>query len=302
MPARNQAGLLCVGIATLDHVFGVESFPVTAEKHRAKDLTVVGGGLAANAAVAAARLGGRVMMAARLGEDAAGAAIVAEFEAEGVDCSLVRRWPGRRSPISAVMVDNAGERLVLSYQDPEMPVAPEWMPEDLPAGIDCVLGDTRWPEGARHLFGLARTAGRIAVLDGDRKADAALMAAATHVAFSEQGLAEMTGIADPAAALAAVATTAGGWVAVTLGGRGVLHWDGRRPALTPAFRVEAVDTLGAGDVWHGAFALALAEGKGESAAIVFANAAAALKCTRFGGRAGAPKRAEVEAFMKGQAA
>ena len=68
-------------------------------------------------------------------------------------------------------------------------------------------------------------------------------------------------------------------------------------AHLPAFAVEAVDTLGAGDVWHGAFALGLAEGQGERAAIRFASAAAAIKCTRFGGRAGAPQRTEIEAFL-----
>ncbi|MBX9874054.1 MAG: sugar kinase, partial [Beijerinckiaceae bacterium] len=68
-------------------------------------------------------------------------------------------------------------------------------------------------------------------------------------------------------------------------------------AHRPAFAVAAVEPLGAGDVWHGAFALALAEGQGERAAIRFASAAAAIKCTRFGGRSGAPRRQEIEAFL-----
>ena len=66
----------------------------------------------------------------------------------------------------------------------------------------------------------------------------------------------------------------------------------------PGYRVEAVDTLGAGDVWHGAFALKLAEGATETDAIRFASAVAAIKCTRRGGRAGTPTRAETEHFMK----
>ena len=68
-------------------------------------------------------------------------------------------------------------------------------------------------------------------------------------------------------------------------------------ATIEAPRVEAVDTLAAGDVFHGAFVLALAEGRSEAEAIAFANVAAALKCTVFGGRLGAPARASVEALL-----
>jgi len=78
---------------------------------------------------------------------------------------------------------------------------------------------------------------------------------------------------------------------------GMLFLDDGEVLHLPAFPVEAVDTLGAGDVWHGAFALALAEGQGERAAIRFASATAALKCTRFGGRSGTPRREEVERFL-----
>jgi sulfofructose kinase len=85
---------------------------------------------------------------------------------------------------------------------------------------------------------------------------------------------------------------------VTVGESGVLFLEEGRVAAVPAFAVDAVDTLAAGDAWHGAFALALAEGRDERAAIRFASAAAAIKCTRFGGRAGLPSRAEVDAFLR----
>ena len=69
-----------------------------------------------------------------------------------------------------------------------------------------------------------------------------------------------------------------------------------------AFPIQPIDTLAAGDVFHGAFALALAEGRGETEAMRFAAAAAAIKCTRFGGITGAPGRAEAEAFLAAHAA
>ncbi len=85
---------------------------------------------------------------------------------------------------------------------------------------------------------------------------------------------------------------------MTDGENGVYWTEGERIRHTPAFHVQAVDTLAAGDTWHGAFALALAEGMGEEPAVRYASAVAAIKCTRFGGRDGIPDRAEVEAFLK----
>ncbi len=88
---------------------------------------------------------------------------------------------------------------------------------------------------------------------------------------------------------------------MTNGGGGVFFRHESEIRHEPAFAVDAVDTLGAGDTWHGAFALALAEGQSEREAVRFASAAAAIKCTRFGARNGAPSRAEVNAFLLSRA-
>ncbi len=289
--------VFCVGIATLDYIYGVAALPSEGRKYRASALEVQGGGIAANAAVAIARLGGKAGLLTRLGDDPAGDTIRAELRREGVDVDASPPLAGRRSPVSAIMVDGAGERMIVSYADPDLEAEPDWLPSCLPAGTQAVLGDTRWEEGSLALFHLARKAGIPAVLDGDRKpADPALLTAATHVAFSEVGLAEQTGLADPYTALKCF--TPGCWMAVTAGPRGVwVHHHGQITHV-PAFEVDVVDTLGAGDVWHGAFALALAEHQPELQAVRFANAAAAIKCTRFGGRKGAPGRSEVEHFLR----
>ncbi|MCO4053999.1 MAG: sugar kinase [Bosea sp.] len=293
-----MASVLCVGIATLDYIYGVESLPTEGRKYRAAALEVLGGGIAANAAVAVARLDGRASLVTRLGDDIAGDAIRAGLADEHVDLDLCRPLAGGRSPVSAVMVDRGGERMIVSYSDAALPAMPEWLPAALPAGVGCLLGDTRWEEGALHLFRLARSAGVPALLDGDRKPmDPALLDAASHIAFSEVGLKELTGLDDPARALLGVKADAR-WLAVTAGERGVWVREGGSITHVEAFPIQAVDTLAAGDVWHGAFALALAEGRPEMQAVRFANAAAAIKCTRFGGRKGAPARAEVELFLK----
>jgi sulfofructose kinase len=293
-----------VGHAVQDFVFTVQEIPSRPAKHRATRFESVGGGPAATAAVAVARLGGRALLAARVGDDAAADMIVDELRGYGVDCAPVRRCRGCASSVSAVIVDAAGERLIVNHLDPALPEDPGWLPSPQGLGVAAVLADTRWPEGAAAALAAARLAGLPAVLDADRPIppDGALLREATHVAFSADALADYTGIADPARALERVARELPGWCCVTAGGEGVYVIDGSRPRRVPAFDVPVVDTLGAGDVWHGAFALALAEGRREAAAVQFASAAAALKVQRPGGRGGVPTRVEVDGFLAAQGA
>jgi sulfofructose kinase len=295
-------GVLCVGHAVQDFVFTVQELPSRPAKHRATRFESVGGGPAATAAVAVARLGGRALLAARVGDDVAADMIVDELRGHGVDCSRVRRCRGCASSVSAVIVDAAGERLIVNHMDPALPDDPRWLPSPRDVDVDAVLADTRWPEGAAAALEAARLAGLPAVLDADRPVppDGALLREASHVAFSADALADYTGVADPAQALERVARELPGWCCVTAGGEGVYVIEGDRPRRVPAFEVRAVDTLGAGDVWHGAFALALAEGRDEAMAVRFASAAAALKVQRTGGRGGAPTRAEVDGFLAAQ--
>jgi sulfofructose kinase len=295
-----MATVLCIGISVLDHVFQVDAMPTRAEKFRSHQMATVGGGIAANAAVAVARQGGRAMLITRLGEDGTGKVILDEISAEGVDISLSRRFHGVKSQLSCILVDKAGERLIVSYADPAMPDSTEWLPAQLPTGVDAVLGDTRWEAGSKHMMGLARAAGKPAVMDIDRKpADPELISACSHAALSAQAAAEMTGNDDVAAATIALAEQHPAiWLAVTDGANGVWWTDRGAIRHMPAFKVDVKDTLGAGDTWHGAFALGLAEGMVEYAAVRYASAVAALKCMAFGGRAGIPDRQTAEAFLR----
>jgi sugar/nucleoside kinase (ribokinase family) len=121
---------------------------------------------------------------------------------------------------------------------------------------------------------------------------------ATHIIFSEESLAKTTGIRDMAAAVVRIGEITQGFVAVTNGPGEVLWSEGGGLWRMPAFKIEAIDTLGAGDVFHGAFTLALLDGHDVFATMRFASAAAAVKCTRFGGGATSPSLAEVQAFLK----
>jgi sulfofructose kinase len=285
-----MARVLCVGSAVVDFVLRVDVLSARPEKIRALDGRIVGGGCAANAAVAVSRLGGKAMLAARLGDDMVGRMVIAGMEAEGVDCSLVRLTPGGRSSFSSVHVDARGERQIVSFRGEGLDNSPDLIARAPELGA--VLADTRWTEGSLAALRLARARGIPGVLDGEAPIDAALPPSASHVAFSRQGLASLAD-GEPAAALESLDLP--GWACVTDGAAGVFVKGGAR---VPAPRVAVVDTLAAGDVWHGAFALRLAEGADEAEAARFANAAAALKCTRFGGREGCPDRDETERFLK----
>ena len=292
--------VLCVGQAVQDFVFSVDTMPDAAEKYRASAFESIGGGPAATAAVAIARLGGNAQLAARTGDDAIADVVVAELESYGVDCSLVRRFANCTSSLSAVIVDNDGERLIVNYLDPALDTTPDWLPQRLSENVNAVLVDTRWPEGALHGLRLARQAGVPAVLDADLPvpADGELVRAATHVAFSAAGLAEYCGDADAARGLRAIDATTDAWCCVTLGSNGTIYMSDGELRNVAAHEVRVSDTLGAGDAWHGAFAFALAEGRSTNDATTFASAAAALKVQYGGGRAGCATLDDVEDFLQ----
>jgi sulfofructose kinase len=292
--------IVTAGVAVADFVFYLDEMPRLPEKYRARDAGITGGGCAANAAAAISRLGGEAMLAARLGEDEVGKMIVSGLEADGVDCRLVRKFAGRRSSFSSVFVDREGERQIVNYRDTDLSMNADWLAAALPATFDAALADTRWPDGAAVLMRAARERGLPGVLDAEAPIHEAQAAfeLASHLAFSAQGLRDWSGHDDLGRGLAEAAEQTGKFVCVTDGARGVFWQRGTASGAAPAYRIEAVDTLGAGDVWHGAFTLALGEGMEPETAIRFASATAALKCTRHNGRAGYPTRKEVEQFMK----
>lgn len=307
--------VLCVGHAVQDFVFRTPQLPRSAEKYRASGFLTVGGGPAATAAVTIVRLGGVAQLAARIGDDSVAQAIRAELVLLGVDCRYLKNFSGHQSSLSAVFVDDMGERMIVNHTDSSIPVDPAWLLREIVwSGVDAVLADTRWPDGATSVLEAARSRGLHAVLDADVPVpkDGRLLGSASHIAFSLAGLRDFSGCGARASeieqALIEVAGREQRWCCVTLGGDGVLVVDGRTslrdasamPSVSriPAFRVTPVDTLGAGDVWHGAFALAMAEGNDEISAVRAASAAAAVKVTRPGGRSGAPTRAERDSLLE----
>lgn len=304
----SPARVLSVGVAVMDHVFRVDAFPTRPEKYRAKEAEMVGGGGAANATVAVARLGGAAHLAARVGDDPIADAILADLETEGVATALVRRHPGHRSSFSSVLVDDAGDRQIVNFRDTGLSMEADWLREAL-AGMtfDAVLADTRWPDGALAAMERAAELGVPGVMDAEApvyEAEAAV-AAASHVVFSAQGLRDFVS-ADPdepdleGALRRARDVLDSGVVGYTDGPSGVAWIErgaGRVEREAPPPAPPIVDTLAAGDVWHGALALALGEGHAVAPAMRFACAAATLSVGGTG-RDGAPDRAAVMAVLE----
>jgi sugar/nucleoside kinase (ribokinase family) len=293
--------ILCAGIAVLDEVFRVRAFPVPDSKVEASEFITIGGGCAANAAVAIARLGGTVRFAAPLGgpEDANADRLMTWLAGEGVTCAGCVRVPGGRTSVSAIFIDQRGDRTIATFRDHRLDAVVPDDPDALVAGMGAVMVDNRFGDFVVPICRAAMRRRIPVVIDADKPTEPghALFPAATHIIFSPECLRATMRTDDLAAGLHGMAQFTDAFLAVTNGPLPVLWRDGRTIRTTPVFPVEAVDTLAAGDVFHGAFTLGLVEGRGLEAAIRFAAAAAGLKCTRFGGSTAAPRRPEVEALL-----
>lgn len=299
-PAKH---VLCTGIAVLDLVFRVASFPRPEVKTQASEFRTVNGGNAANAAVAIAHLGARASFSGPFGgpagTDTAGDTMLTLAAREGIACIDCPRVDGVPSPLSAICIDGRGERAIVNYRDDGLMAARPRDPAAVVANADAVIADNRFPGFVREICAAGLKRGIPVVLDADepRQDSNALLRLVSHVVFSAEGLRATAGTDHLGRALIDVSKQTDAFVAVTDGANDVLWLSEGELRQVPAFKVDVVDTLGAGDTFHGAFTLMLAEGKSEREAMRFSAAAAALKCTRYGGILGAPTRAEVEAFL-----
>jgi sulfofructose kinase len=301
--AERAPRILCAGIIVLDEVFRVEEFPEPDGKVQANGFFVVNGGCAANAAVAIARLGGRAALTGPMGgpagEDENGDRVLKALARENVDCAACQRIDGLATALSAIFMNKRGDRTIVTYRDERIAAAAPRDPESVVAAADAVLADNRYPEFVRPVCEAARRRNLPVVLDGDRPTvdDDPLFRIASHVVFSWECLRETTGVADLGEGLLRIAGKTDAFLAVSNGPDDIVYLDHGKVRRVPVFKINAVDTLGAGDAFHGGFALAIAEGRSEVEAMRFGAAVAGIKCTRIGGSAGAPMRAEVEAFM-----
>jgi sulfofructose kinase len=233
--------------------------------------------------------------------------VLGRFEAEGIDIASARIRPGTKPAYSVIIVDE-GRKTRNIFCDLEGAVGadPDWPGEELIRAAKVLFVDQFGIEGMIRAASIARAAGNAVVADLENDQHprfAELLALIDHLIVPREFASKLTGRADPAGSAEALWTRQGKTVAVTCGAEGcwrVGPEDWGRAVHQPAFSVEVLDTTGCGDVFHGAYASALARGLGLGERIRFASAAAALKATRRGGQAGIPGRAAVEEFIRGR--
>ena len=293
--------VICTGLAVLDHVFQLPNIPKIPIKCFASNYLQVGGGNAATAAVALKRGGGKAIFWGRLGDDHNGDIILDELKELGVDVQDVLRQQGVKSGVSSVLIDSAGERLITNYNDQKLISNADWLPIERIKESNAVLVDFRWHKGAIKTLRKARELGIPAVLDADLTPEGLnedVIQSATHVIFSQPALKEFAAGKSTEEALNYALELNCGWVGVTEGSSGTRWLDKGVLRHFPAFNVNTLDTLGAGDVFHGIFTLSLAEGNTEENSISLASAAAAIHCSRSGGRKSIPDREEINNFLR----
>lgn len=291
-----KTDVLCLGFACHDLVFDVAQHPGPDEKIRASALLNCGGGLAANAAIASARLGYETAFVGYLGTEVYGDLHLAEFHAAGVKTDWVVRGP-EPTPLSAIIVKPDGQRTIVNHQgNSEGACAGQFDLSQLTA--KAILVDGHQFELAQSLVQWANANHVPTVIDADslRPQTEALVQVVDYVVASERFAYEYSGEVSVEAGLNQLARVAPN-VVVTLGERGLIWQRGSEQGQMDAFAVDAVDTTGAGDAFHGAFTAGLAAGMAWEALLRFASAVGAICCTKQGGRVGIPTREEVTAFL-----
>ncbi len=285
-------------------MFEIDAFAAEPTKTIARGYATRAGGMSLHAAIAASRLGASVRLLGRVGEDNNAAFLRSRLVAEGVEALGLESVRGTQTSLATVVVDAQGARQIYIHRGDAIERAHALDTRQL-AGADVVLADPRWLEGAAAALTWARAHGVPSLLDADVAPLPALdrlVPLARWVAFSEPGLALWARGRPRDEALAAARALGLDLALVTLGADGARWLDGSGAAMQlrpPA--VQAIDTTGAGDVFHAALAVALTEGRATAQAVSWACAAAAFKCERGFGAEGAPTRTELDAWSRARA-
>lgn len=297
MERQKELDVLCVGLSCYDLVLSVDHHPAADEKTVASEFLSCGGGTAANAAITAARLGARTAFCGYLGRDGFGDLHAKEFADAGVDLEYLVRGDLPTS-ISIVLVKPDGKRALVNYRKGKRPL--ECGAVDVTGCRPrAVLFDGHEPHVSPAIAAWAKENSIPTLLDAGSLHEGTRLLApqVDYLLASEKFAGEYSGSRDPRVALKQFAAIAPN-VVVTLGDRGLL-WtrEGKEGAL-PAFAVDVVDTTGAGDGFHGAFAAGVARGLDWDELLRFASACGALCCAKLGARPSIPSGEDVRRFLE----
>jgi len=294
-----------VGRCTLDIIFRIPRFPTWEKGVIYDDYSIDGGGQASTGLVAASKLGASTGYIGTAGADYAGDLKIASLTDWGVDTSRVIRHPGPDTQVILVTVHSAtGER---AFTHSAALDTNETRPEELDkayiTGAKYLLIDGSHAEAALQAAKWMHEAGGKVMLDGSktrRHIPDQIRELIPHVDYlvCGSGFGEvLTGESNTRLAGEKILDIGPSVFVETLGERGSVTVTKDESFDTPAFKVEVKDTTGAGDVFHGAYLYGLLQGWDHRYTATFSTAVSALKCTRMGGRKGAPNLNEVESFL-----
>ena len=285
--------VLCVGHACYDLLFSVAEHPKSDEKIFASDLTSSGGGPAANAAIAVSRLGMTAAFAGYLGQDIYGQMHQQEFSDHHVDTSLVVRGSSP-TPLSTVIVKPNGERALINYKGSTLPLSADAI-DFSSIQAKAILFDGHEPHLSLALLELAKSKNIPTVLDAGsmHEGTSALWNKVDYLVASEKFARQFS--ADMPSALTLM-TKESPAVVITLGEKGLIWQRGHQSGILAGLPVNAIDTTGAGDAFHGAFAAALSAQMNWTDILHYSSVAGALCCTKIGARQGLPWKEEHSTF------
>ena len=293
-----------IGLNSADQFCVVREYPLANTKRGILDMAREGGGQAATAMAALARLGMRAAYIGAVGDDEAGAFCLASLRAEGVNVEGVVTQRGRASQSAIIIVQQEGDgeekgsRTILWRR--EVSLAPGDVNEEIVRAGRALHLDGHHVEAEIAAARWARGEGAPVFLDAERAPEGIedLISLTDYLIAAEDFPALLTGVSDHHEALRRLHAMGPKAVGVTLGARGALAYDGARFYEAPGFRVDVLDTTGAGDAFHGGFLYGVLRKMGLEDTLRFANAVAAMNCTALGGRAALPRLSEVEAFLR----
>ena len=297
--AKVQPKIAGAGICCLDYIVASPRVP-WGDTAFVTDFQVQGGGLVATALVACARLGAECGLFSLLGDDQIGEQIVAELVAEGVDCAGVPRIPGGASPFSFVHVDDSsGDRTIFHRSGAGLRSGTSLVEFPREMDYQAAVVDEVYPELALAAAKLCREKAIPVVADLIPSPGGEELLRYVDVLIAPRHYAREIGREnDLDGALDAIHALGPKIAVITLGADGWVYSDGTDSGRGEAFAVDVVDTTGAGDTFHGAFAYGLALGWTTRRCCEFASAVAAIKCTKPGGRTGLPSLPQAMDFLK----
>lgn len=302
VPTAAAWDVVGVGVNAVDHLCIVDPFPTFDSKSALAGYDCQPGGQVATALVALARWGSRTTYLGTFGDGALAELSRRSLVDDGVDVSAARSRRGVANQTAVILVDRAsGERTILMHRPAALTLRPDELDRGLVTSGRVLHLDGYDADAAYTAASWARAAGVPVVVDVDTRVGPVerLLAITDAVIVSRQFASDLTGAVTPEGALTRlVASTRAAVVVITLGAAGAIAASAAGTFRAPGYAVQAVDTTGAGDIFHAGFIHGLLRGWSLEETLAFANASAALKCTKLGGRPGIPTVAAAQALMR----